>query len=315
MVKQPLVSVVVPCYRQGHLLSATLESVLAQSFRDLEVVVVNDGSDDDTDAVAARYGDRIRYIRQENQGLPAARNTGIAAATGKYVHFLDSDDLLHPEAIGWLVESVAGREEALVVMGYRTFIDAESPTVDRPMINDASPGLRLLTTNLAPPHAYLSSRAAVLACGGFNVRLDSCEDWDLWLRLVFAGAELIPVQRIGAYYRQHPQSMSRNLGRMARANAQVLQSVRELLDRHPERVRQLGGEPSELRLRLTDLITQERLDAGYHFREQRMYREAIRQLALSIRQGRFTASVVAGAVKLFPHWLRQLIRGVSAPHR
>src|SRR5256885_924618 len=97
--KDALVSVIIPCYRQAQFLPAALDSVLAQTHLDIEPIVVNDGSDDDTDAVARRYGSRISYLRQGNSGLPAARNAGIRKARGKFLLFLDADDLLHPQAV------------------------------------------------------------------------------------------------------------------------------------------------------------------------------------------------------------------------
>src|SRR4051812_37127670 len=117
----PLVSVITPCYRQAEFLATALRSVFAQSYPATEAVVVNDGSDDNTEAVVSRFGDRVRYNWQPNAGLSAARNAGIAAARGQYLLFLDSDDCLHPDAISWLVEAANGREDVLCVMGWRLF--------------------------------------------------------------------------------------------------------------------------------------------------------------------------------------------------
>ena len=93
------VSVVIPCYRQAHYLPTAVDSALAQTHPDVEVIVVDDGSDDDTAAVAARYGARVRYVRRPNGGLAAARNTGVAASTATYLKFLDADDHLVPEQL------------------------------------------------------------------------------------------------------------------------------------------------------------------------------------------------------------------------
>lgn len=93
----PLVSVVIPTYNRGSLIGETLESVFAQTYPRLEVIVVDDGSTDDTEAVVARFGGRIIYIRQQNQGLAASRNVGLARATGEFVAWQDSDDLWNPE--------------------------------------------------------------------------------------------------------------------------------------------------------------------------------------------------------------------------
>ncbi|PYL19270.1 MAG: hypothetical protein DMF41_10205, partial [Verrucomicrobia bacterium] len=94
----PLVSVVIPCYDQAHFLSEAIESVLAQTYPHFELVVVDDGSNDNTAAVVNRYPG-IRYFRQENQGLAAARNAGLRQTMGEYLVFLDSDDRLLPSAL------------------------------------------------------------------------------------------------------------------------------------------------------------------------------------------------------------------------
>ena len=94
-----LISVVIPTYNYGHFVTEAVDSVLAQTYRHYEVVVVDDGSTDDTRARLAPYGDRIRYIHQENQGLSAARNTGIRAARGGVIGLLDSDDKWHPRKL------------------------------------------------------------------------------------------------------------------------------------------------------------------------------------------------------------------------
>src|SRR5215213_3125487 len=98
VVASPLVSVVIPCYNQAHFLGEAIESVLAQSYPNFEIVVVDDGSTDDTSEVAGSYP-KVRLVRQENQGLSGARNAGLARSEGEYVVFLDADDRLRPEAL------------------------------------------------------------------------------------------------------------------------------------------------------------------------------------------------------------------------
>ena len=91
-----LVSVLIPSYNRGYLIGKTIESVLAQTYRPIEIIVVDDGSTDDTRAVIAKFGPAIRYIYQENAGLAVARNTGLVVARGEFIAFQDSDDMWLP---------------------------------------------------------------------------------------------------------------------------------------------------------------------------------------------------------------------------
>src|SRR5919199_424046 len=116
-VQEPsVVSVVIPCYNQAHFLGEAIESVLAQSHPHFEIVVVNDGSTDNTSEVATRYPG-VRCIRQDNQGLSAARNSGLARSGGKYVVFLDADDRLLPEALEAGLECLKAHPECAFASG------------------------------------------------------------------------------------------------------------------------------------------------------------------------------------------------------
>ena len=102
----PKVSVIIPAYNQAKFLAVAIDSCLEQTYRDIEVIVVEDGSTDETRDVAARFGDRISYIHQENTGLAGARNRGIGESKGEYLCFLDSDDFFHPQKIQRQVELI-----------------------------------------------------------------------------------------------------------------------------------------------------------------------------------------------------------------
>jgi GT2 family glycosyltransferase len=309
-VDQPLVSVIIPCFRQGHLLSQAVDSALTQSHPAVEVVVVNDGSDDDTAGVARRYRDRISYIFQTNRGLAGARNTGIAAATGRYLLFLDADDQLHPDAVAGLVAAASGREDVVCVGGYRRFTDTPRTSTDDvlPPRTSAPSGL-LLTACFGPPHSFLSPRAQVVAVGGFDPAPAGCEDYDLWVRLVLAGCEVIPVYQVVAYYRQQLGSMSTNGELMATGSARVLRRVRKVARESPATIAPLGREPSELLRAVRRQLAREMFDAGYACARKGRYRAAFGYYLASVGYGRL--STLSALCKLPGHWLRRLVRG---PH-
>lgn len=218
----PIVSVVIPCYRQGRFLTEALQSVLAQTYPATEVIVVNDGSDDDTEEVARRFGPRVRYVGRPNGGPSAARNSGVEAATGDYLYFLDADDLIHPDALARLVEAAHADPPAVALMGYRWFRsdparDGE-PEVLPPPVTALLP--LLFRTNFPCP-CFLFPRPLVARVCGFDPALWSHEDWDLWLRIGLEAPPVVTVPLAGAYYRRHPAGASTNRERMARTAADV----------------------------------------------------------------------------------------------
>lgn len=234
----PLVSVIIPAYRQVDYLTAAIDSVLKQSFQPIEIIVVSDGQHDATDLVVERLGGRIHYHVQSHAGASNARNTGLGLASGKYILFLDADDLLHPDAVTWLLDAMDGKENRLCVTGYGRFqgrdpveglIGCEClPPVDAP------PLAYLIRRNFAAIHCFLAPRKRLMEVGGFDTSLRWCEDWDLWLRLALAGAEIKTVPRVGAYYRQTPGSMSSQSQAMLEGRAEVVLRTHRLVlnDRH-----------------------------------------------------------------------------------
>src|SRR5262245_56603663 len=119
-----LVSVIIPCYNQGRFLAEAIESIMVQVLPDVEIIVVNDGSTDNTAEVAAHYP-QVRYIYQQNQGLAAARNTGLRHSTGRYLVFLDADDRLLPEALIHNQKYLEARPECAFAFGRFRLITKE----------------------------------------------------------------------------------------------------------------------------------------------------------------------------------------------
>ena len=220
------VTVVIPTYNRAALLADTLRSVLEQQPRPAEVIVVDDGSADDTAARVAPLvsGGHVRYVAQANAGLSAARNTGLAAASSDYVLFLDDDDLLLPGALATLVGEAGRCPEAAMIAGRCLPFEEEPPPPPQEPAAAASDDMELeaflLWNQLYTAGQVLLRRAALQSAGGFDVRLRAVEDWDMWLRLLGSHrGRWTSVPTLA--YRQHGGGMSRNIARMYRFSRRV----------------------------------------------------------------------------------------------
>ncbi|MFC7068748.1 glycosyltransferase family 2 protein [Halobaculum lipolyticum] len=200
----PEVSVVVPAYQRGDMVGRAIDSALAQTVEDVEVVVVDDGSTDDTETVVTAYeDDRVRYVAHErNRGVSAARNTGLAAATGEYVAFLDSDDEWLPRKLDRQLTTLAERGEGWVgaycgiATGGLSPLDRLAAVVSERLFRSAAPreggrelaeALLSMQVFMGPGSTLLVERDVLEATGGFDEGLSLFEDWDLVLRVLEAG--------------------------------------------------------------------------------------------------------------------------------
>jgi len=217
----PGVSIIIPAYNYARFLGEAVDSALAQTYPEFEVLVIDDGSTDNTAEVAARYGNRIRYVYQTNAGLSAARNAGIRAARFSCLCFLDADDVMLPEMLAKSMDAFSkmGDECALVAgMGY--FMDAASQPVpwkwgDRlqPVDGYEIKARDIVLKTCFMPSSVVARRAAFERCGMFDTTLRSSEDRDMWIRIgthyriYFLFEYLIRI-------RKHSNNMSRNASRM-----------------------------------------------------------------------------------------------------
>jgi glycosyltransferase involved in cell wall biosynthesis len=223
----PLVSVVIPCYNQAHFLGEAIESVLCQSYRNFEVLVVDDESPDNTSEVASRYA-KVRLISQENRGLSGARNKGLAEAEGEYVVFLDADDRLLPWALETGMECFEAHPECSFVFGRHRLIGADGSSLGSP----APPYMgadhygALLRGNHIGMHATVMYRRAVFeSVGGFDTSLNAAEDYDLYLRV----AGEFPIychDKVVAEYRRHEANTLHESARMLKYTLAALRSQR-----------------------------------------------------------------------------------------
>jgi glycosyltransferase involved in cell wall biosynthesis len=219
-----LVSVIVPTYNYAHFVTEAVDSALAQSYPHREIIVVDDGSTDDTRSVLAPYGDRVRYLHQENQGLSGARNTGIRAAEGEYIALLDADDAWHPRKLELQVAYLRDHPEVGLV-GASLFTDRR---LCWPEIGDLSSVAadtyrleELVGKMRFGPSSVVMRRSCLDEVGLFDPTLRCVEDRDLWVRF----ASRFRVAMLHApllWYRQHPASLSTKAASMEETERRVL---------------------------------------------------------------------------------------------
>lgn len=243
----PAFSVVVPAYNAKRTIGPTIKSILAQTLEDFELIVVDDGSDDETPEIVSSFGcdGRLRLIKQANQGTAGARNTGIGAAHGESIAFLDHDDLWMPRYL----EAVAA--------AFATTPDAGFAYVDGWLLDDATGRLRRRTSlqlNRAPspppkdPLEFLSRliertfirsattirRAVLDEVGNFDADLSGVDDFDLWARILLAGYGGAQAPGIQVIFRDHSRSLSKNALRMCTGRREVLRRIAEDYDAPPK---------------------------------------------------------------------------------
>ena len=207
----PHISCVIPTYNQAHYLITAIQSALEQTYHNFEIILVDDGSTDQTPVVAQNYADQVRYIWQENQGLAAARNTGVLQARGEYVAFLDSDDQWLPDLLEKMVHLTLEQPGAGVYFcgwGYMDADGRELPQVNNPHIPPDLVYGSLLRANFINACGVLLHRKSALKIGLFDPTFRRLQDWEFWLRLAHAGRRFIGTPDPLVLYRVHNSSLS-----------------------------------------------------------------------------------------------------------
>ena len=223
----PLVSVIIPTFNRWPMVGAAVESVLAQSFPDFELIVVDDGSTDGTAGRLARLRSRLRILSTPRKGVSAARNTGVSQSLGHYLAFLDSDDLWRPGKLArqtaFMVEHPEVRICQTEEIWIRNGIRVNPKAVHRKPSGDIF--ARSLDLCLVSPSAVMMTRELFQRLGGFDETLPVCEDYDLWLRVAAKEpvpliAEALVIKRGG-----HADQLSRSMWGMDRYRVRALQKI------------------------------------------------------------------------------------------
>ena len=241
---QPLVSIIIPAYNVAPFIDETLESVFAQTFTNYEVIVVNDGSPDtqEFERVIRPHSDRIRYLRQENQGASVARNTGLQAARGEFVAFLDADDLWLPNYLEEQMKFIRARGCDLACADATFFGDAtvERRTYMETLMNDAPPADDVTFLQLVDAERSLitsgvvARRAPIMEVGLFDEALRNAQDLDLWLRLARHGARLSYQRRVLLKYRCRLDGLTGDAVNSHRRELRVFDKIEQSYDLSPQ---------------------------------------------------------------------------------
>jgi glycosyltransferase involved in cell wall biosynthesis len=224
--KDDLISIIIPCYNQGRFLGEALESLLSQSYPHVEIIVVDDGSTDNTREVAERYPS-VRYVFQHNQGIARTRNKGLQQSTGNYLVFLDSDDYLCAGALDTNLAYLQEHADCAFVAGNYQYVNTDSSEVTPKPYHGITQDfyLELLKRNyIGMPGIVMYRREIVESIGGFSTspHCYGCEDYELYLRITRRFPIFCHSQIVGSY-RRHGNGISNKPAVMLQSALYVLE--------------------------------------------------------------------------------------------
>lgn len=269
----PLVSIIVPCYKQAHFLNDSLQSVLNQSYFNWECIIVNDGSPDNTGEIAQKWlvkDSRFKYIYQENKGVSSARNLGLDSALGEFIQFLDSDDILEDDKIMLSLNSLQNNNYDLIVTNFKTFSTDTSHAIEHPnflksnFLNFESILYKWGLNFNIPIHCGLFL-ASFFEDFRFSKDLKGNEDWMMWLCFFKKTTTVCFIDKPLVYYRSHEHSATKNVSIMNDSYIEVLKSMRNVLSEkeHVHFLMFLLSEKNEVIIKLERQINNYKISRGY----------------------------------------------------
>jgi glycosyltransferase involved in cell wall biosynthesis len=310
----PRVSVIIPCYKTAALIAECLDSVFAQTFRDFETVVVNDGSPDTAQLEKALgpYMNRIVYIKQANKRAAGARNTGIARARGEFLAFLDSDDRWLPQHLELQMKQFDADPSLALVYANALLVGDPARQMDF-MTKCPSEGPARFETIAVercqiPIATVVARKSAILKAGGFDETLGRCDDYDMWLRTAFYGGNVGYIREITAHLAiGRPGSLSQSSARMQEAYWQILQNADRKLPLTDGQRKIVRGRAAEIRA--SYLVEEGKLDLSA--RNFARARERFAEANHYLKKTRLTLVLLglrlapAATGKLFTYWMRR----------
>lgn len=275
------VSVVIPSYNSARYLTAAIDSVLAQTYENFEILVVDDGSTDETKDVLKRYENSIRYLYKPNGGVSSARNHGIENAKGEYLAFLDADDAWLPEKLEKQIIELEKNAGRACYAAFTACDEKLNPlrVVQNQRSENALRDLLVRGNVIGTPSAVIIEKKLLKEIGGFDLGLSQCADWEMWVR-VAAHAEFFGVEESLVLYREHESNMSRNARLLEKDSLLVLEKGFAAIDL-----------PDEIREQKNRAFARNYMVlAGTYFQAGRyadFLRCAARAVSLDIRQTRY----------------------------
>lgn len=225
----PLVSVIIPTFNRSHFLKEAIDSVLKQDFKDFELIVVDDGSTDDTEKILRSYANSLIFLSQENKGVSAARNSGIRISSGTFISFLDSDDLWLPQKLSIQVEFFTQNPSALICQTNEIWLRKGIRVNPRKVHKKYSGEIfeHCLSICRVSPSAVMMKKNLFCEVGLFDEELPACEDYDLWLRVashypIYLIDKPLIIKRGG-----HPDQLSRKFEGLDRFRIKALVKILE----------------------------------------------------------------------------------------
>ena len=207
----PLVSIIIPVYNGENYMRQAIDSALNQTYKNIEVIVVNDGSKDKTDEIALSYGDKIRYFKKENGGVSSALNKGIAEMKGEYFSWLSHDDMYTPDKVEKSVLAIDYcKDENTLIYCASMAVDKDLKPLKKKKFSDQKKYLlwqealmESLTTGAYAGCNFLIPKKAFDECGGFNENLRFIQDTVMWEKLFLNGFSLLKIPEVCVKYRIH----------------------------------------------------------------------------------------------------------------
>lgn len=311
----PLVSIIIPAYNSAQYIAETIDACLQQSYTAIEIIVVDDGSTDDTVSIVESYDDKVRLIQQDNSGPAIARNTGIEAANGNYIQFCDSDDILHPQKIEKCMALLLKHDDVALAYCQMQIVDErlqpighESPVPQNDFFENGTLFCKIFHANGSPiqTSTILARKSALMNVGKYRADPDHlcAEDWDLLLRLA-TKYNFIGLQEVLVSYRRREDALTTKPLLMAAGRLKTLQYARDYSAR------------TEC---MTDADYNALLAGRYHVfaialwadKQNALARQAFHKAADLSPTGRLLRRLHANLTYLFPvqvaHWMQSMVK-------